>query len=118
VHDSNAPIVPPNLNLGVLTGLTRPYAPLVNGTPTTTAFDSATGVATIGYSTTRPDGERAPRWRETVVVVPKLRYPDGYRVTVEGATVTSHRCARTVTLRNHHGADAVSVTITPATNCR
>jgi endoglycosylceramidase len=114
VADSTKPLVPPNLNVTVLAALSRPYPTLVNGTPTQLAFDPASATSTIAFSTTRPDGRPAPRWLKSVVVVPKLRYPTGYAVTVAGADVTSRPCARTLTLRNRPGATAVSVRITPA----
>jgi endoglycosylceramidase len=118
VKDSNQPLVPPNLDVTALTSLSRPYPTLVNGTPTHLAFDPATATADIGFSTTRPDGRPAPRLFTSVVVVPKLRYPSGYAVTVTGADVTSRPCAPTLTLRNRAGATAVTVHITPSTICR
>ncbi len=118
VTDSKQPLVPPNLNVGTLAALTRPYPTLVNGTPTRLAFDSATATADIAFSTTRPDGRAASRFLKTVVVVPKLRYPSGYAVTATGADVTSRPCAPTLTLRNRAGATSVSVHIVPSTICR
>jgi len=113
VTDSTSPLVAPNLNVTVLTALSRPYPALVNGTPTQLAFDPATSTSTMSFSTTRPDGHPAPSWLKSVVIVPKLRYPTGYTVAVTGADVTSRPCARTLSLRNRPGAAAVSVRITP-----
>jgi endoglycosylceramidase len=118
VHDSTKPIVPPNLDITVLDALTRPYPTLVNGTPTHQSFDRATGVGEIAFSTTRSDGRRAPHHLRSVVVVPKLRYPEGYEATVTGAEVTSRPCAPTLTLRNRPGAETVTVRLTPTTTCR
>ncbi len=117
VSDSRQSLTPPNLNLSVLTSLTRPYPALVNGTPTQLTFDPATADADLAFTTTRPDGRRAPLPLASVVVVPKLRYPTGYAVTVSGADVTSRPCAPTLTLRNRPGATSVSVHIVPATTC-
>jgi endoglycosylceramidase len=117
VSDSKQPLASPNLNLSVLTSLTRPYPTLVNGTPTHLAFDAATATADLTFTTTRPDGHRAPWPLRSVVVVPKLRYPTGYAVTVSGADVTSRPCAPTLTLRNRPGATSVSVHIAPSPTC-
>lgn len=113
VSDSNKPLVAPNLNLPVLNALTRPYPTAVDGTPTTLAYDTATSTLTFTYSTTRPDGRRAPLGTETVVNVPVRDYPNGYAVAAVGASVTSHRCSSTITLRNDAGATTVSVRVTP-----
>ncbi|MGZ4689874.1 MAG: cellulase family glycosylhydrolase, partial [Acidimicrobiia bacterium] len=115
VTNSNEPLVPPNLNLTVLASLSRPYPTVVNGTPAHLAFDPATATSDFEFATTRPDGRTAPRGLTTTVVVPKLRYPSGYTVTVTGADVVSRPCARVLSLRNRAGATAVSVHITAAT---
>ena len=115
VADSNRALVPPNLNVSVLDALTRPYPTLVNGTPTRVAFDTVTSTLDFTFTTRRPDGRRAPRGLDTVVMVPQRRYPGGYRVTALGADVTSLPCAPVLTLRNHPGVSAVSVRVTPAT---
>ena len=114
VADSKLPLVPPNLNVSVLTALTRPYPTVVNGTPTRLTFDPAT--TTLGFElvTRRPDGRPAPRWLQTEVVIPKLSYPAGYAVTAVGAVVTSRPCAPTLTLRNQPGATVVTVRVTPS----
>jgi endoglycosylceramidase len=117
VGDSKQPLVAPNYNASVLTALTRPYPTLVNGTPTSLTFDTATNTMDLAFTTSRPDGRSAPRGLKSVVVVPKVRYPTGYTVTAVGADITSPRCARTLSLRNQPGATTVSVRITPAANC-
>ena len=114
VIDSKQPLVPPNLNVTVLDALTRPSPTLTNGTPTRLSFDPATATLNFEFSTRRPDGHRALRRLETVVTVPKRRYPTGYTVTVVGADVTSRPCAPTLTLRNKPGADTVSVRVAPS----
>jgi endoglycosylceramidase len=118
VMDSTRPLVPPNLDLTVRDALTRPYPAIVNGTPTGFTFDGATSRAEFTFSTNRPDGRPAPHWLRSVIVVPEPVYPTGYAVRAVGADVTSHPCARTLTLRNHRRAGNVSVRITPAPDCR
>ena len=115
VTDSHRPLVPDNLNRSVLDALTRAYPTVVNGTPTSLHFDDATAVLEFSYSTLRPDGRHAPRGPETVVAVPKRRYPGGYAVTAVGAEVTSRPCAPTLTLRNQPRVTTVEVQVRPAT---
>ncbi len=117
VTDSKQPLVPPNLNVTGLAALTRAYPTVVNGTPTRLTFDPATATMDFAFATTRPDGSRVSPGLQTVITVPKLRYPTGYAVTADGADVTSHRCSRAVTLRNRPGAPSVSVHIAPAADC-
>jgi endoglycosylceramidase len=116
VADSHQPLVPPNLDVSVLAPLTRPYPTLVNGTPTRLTFDPATATLDFDFATTRPDGRPAPLGLRSVVVVPKLRYPAGFSVTVTGADVISRPCAPTLALRNRPGAATVSVHVAPG-NC-
>jgi endoglycosylceramidase len=113
VGDSNLPLVAPNLNTTVLTALSRPYPTVVNGTPTSLSFESETATMDLRFTTTRPDGRRAPFLVPSAISVPKLRYPGGYVVTAVGADVTSRPCASTLTLRNRPNAATVSVRITP-----
>jgi endoglycosylceramidase len=117
VTDSKLPLVPPNLDVSALGALARPYPTVINGTPSHLAFDSTTATMDLDFSTTLPDGRRASRIFQTVVTVPKLRYPSGYAVTAVGADVTSRPCAPAVTLRTRPGATAVSVRVTRG-SCR
>ncbi len=115
VSDSKKPLVAPNVNIPVLDALTRPYPSVVNGTPTHLEYDTATSTLTFEYSTTRPDGRRAPPGLTTAVPLPLRDYPHGYSVVARGADVTSRRCAPVLTLRNHRGATTVYLRVTPST---
>ncbi len=112
VSDSNKPLEAPNVNVTVLNALTRPYPTSINGTPTQLGYDTATATLNFAYSTTRPNGRRAALGPATVVTVPARDYPNGYSVHATGASVTSRRCASTLTLRNQPGATTVSIRIT------
>ncbi len=114
VTDSHRPLVPDNLNTSVLDALTRAYPTVVNGTPTSLHFDEASSTLEFEYVTNRPDSRLASPGLETIVAVPRRRYPDGYAVTAVGADVTSGPCASTLTLRNQANASTVSITVTPA----
>jgi endoglycosylceramidase len=101
-------------NLDVLKALVRPYPLALAGTPASLSYDSATHAMDLQYTTRSPDGDRYPRSLASVISVPRLQYPDGYRVAVTGATVTSRAGADRLTLRTDPGATAVTVRIAPA----
>jgi hypothetical protein len=71
-----------------LPALTRPHPAAVAGTPLAFAADDA-GVFTLDYGTERLGGGRFADGTATAVILPAAAYPDGYRVEVAGARVTS-----------------------------
>ena len=86
--------------------LTRTYALATAGTPTAQSFDPDT--AAYSYSYTPDAAVTAP----TQIFVPVAQhYPQGYQVTVTGATVTSAAGATVLTLQNTAGAGKVEVSI-------
>ena len=104
-----------NVRETTLAGIVRPNAMATNGTPTSSEFDPATGTYDYSYVTTRPDGRSAdPKYR-TSFVVPHRVYPDGYTVTVDGASVRT--CSTTLVLRNDPNATVVHVQVTPGGPC-
>lgn len=102
---------------GAFAALVRPYPVLINGTPSSIAFDATTRAFTFTYATTLPNGAPAGAALTTTIAVPALRYPDGYTATAEGADVTSAPCAPKLLLRNHHTAATVTLRITPSAPC-
>ncbi len=94
--------------------LVRPYPRAVAGTPTSLAFDPATGSFDFSYATVSPGGDAYPRGLATVVSIPALQYPQGYRVTVTGARVVSKPCAALLLLRARKHAEHVSLEVTPS----
>ena len=104
-----------NVRETTLAGIVRPNAMATNGTPTSSEFDPATGTYDFSYATTRPDGVPAnPKYR-TSLVLPRRVYPDGYTVTVDGASVRT--CSSTLVLRNAPDATAVHVHVTRGGPC-
>jgi endoglycosylceramidase len=98
--------------------LVRPYPEAISGTPETLAFDPATRAFDLTWSTRSPSGRRSGWWLPSVVHVPKLAYPDGYTVEVDGAWVNSRRCSDSLVLRAKPWASSVSVHVAPsATAC-
>ena len=65
-----------------------------------------------------PAADGRARGALTDVVVPALRYPNGYTATAQGASVVSKPCAPTLQLRNQPNASTVSVHVTPGGPCR
>jgi endoglycosylceramidase len=114
VRDVAAPPTPANVVASTVGALVVPNPMAVNGTPTRSRFDRATGTYDLEYSTTRPDGTRDHR-PVTSVVLPHRLFPAGYTVSVEGARVTG--CSTTLVLRNHLRADTVTVHVEPGGPC-
>jgi endoglycosylceramidase len=89
--------------------LARAYPLATAGTPISQSFNSATGAFDFSY--TVDPAVRAP----TEIVVPTAyHYPHGYRVTVQGARVTSKKGAALLTLVNKPGASTVTVRVRSA----
>ena len=93
--------------------LVRPYPVALAGTPQHLAFDPATRVLDLTFSTTSPGGKRFWRWLPSVVHLPRLVYPEGYSVQVDGARVLSRRCGERLVLRTRAFARSVTVRVTP-----
>jgi len=107
VRSLNTAPVGDNVRVSAADGLVRPSPMATNGTPMTSTFDPDTGAFDYTYSTTGPDGHPAdPKYR-TSLLLPRRVYPDGYTVSVNGATVRT--CSTTLVLRNDPAATNVSV---------
>jgi hypothetical protein len=98
---------------GTLPVLTRPYPAAVAGIPLGFASDDA-GVFTLEYSTTPVGGGRFAGGAATAVVVPAAAYPNGYRVVVVGARVTSLPGAGVLCLVAEPTAAHVQLRVEPA----
>lgn len=96
--------------------LVRPYPAAVAGTPRRIAFDPDTSAFGLRYSTRAPDGRRYAR-KATVVRLPRLAYPDGYTVRVQGARATSRPCGRSLVLRARPAARTVDLEVRPGGAC-
>ena len=91
----------------------RPYPQVVAGTPEGWSFDDEAKVFELTYSTTTPSGKRLRRKEKTVVYVPQVHFPSGYRAAVSGGRVTSARDAALLVVRRTKRAERVSLTISP-----
>jgi len=112
IVDTTKPPTDDNLRADVVRAVTRPYPLTTNGTPLSLSFDPATRMLTYEYATKRPDGRRLIPFR-TGIVLPPAVYPNGYRVSVQGAFVTSRPGAARLELLNDPRASKVSLTVMP-----
>jgi endoglycosylceramidase len=119
VLDPTRPPRGANLKRAKLRILARPYPSLVSGTPRSFRFRPASRTFTLRYSTRRVG--RRTRFEPgsiTEIVVPRVRYPRGYRVRVEGARVVSRARARILRLKTCSGVRDVALRVTPGRTAR
>ena len=113
VSDPSQPPAGANVFTDKLALIERPYPQIVAGTPTGWSFDAAARVFELDYSTTAPSGRRLRGKVKTVVYVPAIHYPDGYRVRVTGASIRSKPDSDLLVLQRTKRAQDVSVTVSP-----
>jgi endoglycosylceramidase len=101
-------------NRAVLTALSRPYPQLVSGVPAGFAYNAKSHVFTATYSTERADGGGSFGTNAvSQFSVPRLAYPNGYDVTVQGGQVVSGADSPLLLVTADGGAKRVSVKVTP-----
>lgn len=113
VIDPKKPPRGDNLKRDKLKVLSRPYPQVVAGTPQEWKFDPEERTFELAYDTKRVSGKGRFRRGLTDVFLPRLQYPNGYRVRVRGAKVESRRRAKHLLLRTRRRADAVHATVRP-----
>ena len=114
VKDPAKPPEGSNVKTEKLAVLVRPYPQLVAGTPTSWKFDADKKVFDFEYSTTRAGGGTFAGRPLTEVFVPKLQFPGGYRVRVQGAGVASPAGAQILELQACPGAKTVKLQVSPS----
>jgi endoglycosylceramidase len=113
VLDANRSPTGDNVVRDKLKTLAEPYPQVVAGTPRSWSFQQ--GVFRLSFTVARVDGRGSfGAGAETDIAVPAIHYPDGYRVAVTGAVVTSTPNARTLRLATRRGALRVDVVVSPA----
>ena len=114
IENEHLPPTGANVNRAQLDALVRPYPQVIAGTPRSWSYTAASKTFTLSYSTARADGRGSfAAGSFTAIELPALVYPNGYRVTVTGATVASRPRSSQLLLQSRPGAAAVSVTVTP-----
>lgn len=112
VKDPERPPRGANVFTAKLAALARPYPQLVAGTPKRWSFDPESRGFELTYSARRVSGSGRFRRGTSLVFLPAIQYPRGYRVAVDGATVTSDRNAKRLLLRAKRGAARVELRVT------
>jgi endoglycosylceramidase len=114
VFDPAKPPTGANVDHAKLAALVVPHPLLVAGTPTSYGYDRDTRVFTMTWSTSKAGSlpGRFGAGSRTVVSVPRLDYPAGYRVQVTGGKVV-YSSTGTLALTQRAGATAVTVKVAP-----
>ena len=108
VKDPSKPPRTSNVFWGKLKALARPYPQAIAGTPIRWSFDPATRKFELVYTNSRADGHGRIERGTTRVFVPKIQYPDGFRVRVTGASTVKRGKQRLLAIAH---ADRVKLTI-------
>jgi endoglycosylceramidase len=114
VFDPAKPPTGANVDHAKLAALVVPHPLLVAGTPKSYGYDRDTRVFTMTWSTSKA-GSLPGRFRagsRTLVSVPRLDYPAGYRVQVTGGKVVSSSPG-TLALTQRAGATSVTLKVAP-----
>ena len=109
------PALPPrgdNVFRDKLEALARPYPQLTAGTPRELSFDPRSKRLEYAYSPRRADGGGRFHGGRTVLFLPRIQYPDGYRLRARGASVARAGGKRAV-LETRRGATRVRVVVKP-----
>jgi endoglycosylceramidase len=110
VLDPSKPPRGANVERAKLKALAEAYPQVVAGTPVSYAFQNR--VFSLTYRTARVSGRgRFPAGAVSVVAVPHIQFPHGYRVRVSGARVVSRRDAPFLRLASRAGAAVVRLTV-------
>jgi endoglycosylceramidase len=113
VLDPHQPPAGANVDRGKLDLLSRPYPQAVAGTPVRWSYDSATRRFQFLYRVDRAGGGRLSPNATTQVAVPRLKYPDGYRATIEDGRIISGPNAPVLRIVARRGAKSVMLGVTP-----
>jgi endoglycosylceramidase len=114
VSDPTKPPRGSNVFRDKLALIERPYPRAINGTPTSYSFDRDTTTFRLAFSRAAPSGKRLRSSLPSEVYVPRIHFPDGYRVRAKGVRAVSAPGARILKLKWKRGATQASVKVTPA----
>jgi endoglycosylceramidase len=112
VHDPSRPPRGSNVFRDKLKALARPYPQLTAGTPRSFSFDPGSRRFDFTFSPRRADGKGRFRGGRTVVFLPRIQYPDGYRVRARGAS-SVRKGARRLVVSARPGAERVHIAVRP-----
>lgn len=95
-----------------LAALARPYPQLIAGTPKPWTFDPLSRRFELTFKTTAATGKGRFDRGTSLVFLPKIQYPDGYRAEVKGAKVVSEPGSKRLEIRSDPGARRVELVVT------
>jgi endoglycosylceramidase len=102
-----------NAKAAKLAAFEVPYPQAIAGTPGGFNYDQSSRTMSFSYGATAVPGASLEPGTTTVVFAPRLVYRNGYRVTVNGAHVTSPRNAQHLVLVADRPGATVTVTVAP-----
>jgi endoglycosylceramidase len=111
----NNPALPPsggNINAAELQLLERPYPQTIAGTPTSISFDPNSKEFSTSLTTTLPNGSPAGALTSDIFI-PTVQYPNGYHVTVTGASIVPDSDPQHLILQACPEAQTISVNVSP-----
>jgi len=112
VKDPAQPPVGANVFRDKLAALARPYPQAIAGTPKSWTFDPTRKRFELTFKTARADGPGRFARGTSLIFLPKIQYPGGYRVAVSGAKVVSERGSKRLLLRTRSHVRRVELTVT------
>ena len=113
VIDASKPPTGSNLKSDKLGVLSRVYPQAVAGTPSRYDYDPEKKTFELEYSTARVGGGSFAFGADTQVFVPRLHYPRGYDVVVQGAEPASAANTQELILRTCPGRSRVKLSLAP-----
>ncbi len=112
VKDPRLPPRGANVFRDKLEALARPYPQVTAGTPRAFSFDPVAKRFEFAYSPRRADGRGRFHGGRTIVFLPRIQYPDGYRARVSGAA-SVRRGGKRLVIGARRGAELVRVVVAP-----
>jgi endoglycosylceramidase len=96
-----------------LKALARAYPQAIAGTPTRFSFDPGSRRFELAYTRRRASGHGRFDQGVSVVFLPRIQYPNGYRVQLSGGSLLTKPGGRRLFIRAQPSAGKISVRVTP-----
>ena len=96
-----------------LKALARPYPQAIAGTPTRFSFDPGSRRFELAYTRRRASGHGRFDQGVSVVFLPRIQYPNGYRVQLSGGSLLAKPGGRRLFIRALPSAGKIALRVTP-----
>ena len=113
VKDPSKPPRGSNVFRDKLKALARPYPQAVAGTPVRFSFNPDSRRFELVYTRRRASGHGSFDQGVTVVVLPAIQYPNGYRTRLNGGSVVAKGPRGRLFIRANANSSRVELTVTP-----